>query len=53
MRIPASLSFFKLIAIKYDKVLLFILVYLTKYITYIYFKSINLHLKCYLLVIIF
>ena len=53
MRILASLSSLKLIAIKRDKILLFVLAYLTKYVIYIYFKSIDLYLKYYLLVIIF
>ena len=53
MRILASLSFLKLIAIKRDRILLFVLVYLTKYVIYIYFKSIDLYSKCYFLVVIF
>ena len=53
MRISASLSFLKLIIIKRDRVLLFVLAYLTKYVIYIYFKSIDLYLKYYLLIVIF
>ena len=53
MRILASLSSLKLIAIKRDKILLFVLIYLAKYAIRICFKSIDLYLKYYLLIVIF